>query len=146
MTHHRITTIALTLALAAAAAPVALGDPQPLAQGEAAIANAPTHSPASTEPCSEACSGGGYTSNVPAVPTASTGPRSEVVSGGGYGPINTPATVVRVLARGGGFDWGDAGIGAGSAFALTIISVGVVLTATNRRKRSPDRQQLSTST
>jgi hypothetical protein len=68
------------------------------------------------------------------------------VSGGGYGPINTPATVVRVLARGGGFDWGDAGIGAGSAFALTIISVGVVLTATNRRKRSPDRQQLSTST
>jgi hypothetical protein len=120
MTHHRITpTIALTLALAAAAAPVAWGDPQPLAQAEAAIANAPTLSPASTGLCSEVC------------------------SGGGYGPINTPATVVRVLAPGSGFDWDDAGIGAGSAFALTIIGVGGVLTATNRRRRRAHHQHVS---
>ena len=34
-----------------------------------------------------------------------------------------------------GFDWGDAGIGAGAAFALTMIGIGGMLVLSNRRHR-----------
>jgi len=46
-----------------------------------------------------------------------------------------PPTQVRVVqaAPNPGFDWGDAGIGAGAAFALTMIGVGGLLLVTNRR-------------
>jgi hypothetical protein len=47
----------------------------------------------------------------------------------------TPPTVVRVVAGNGGFDWGDAGIGAGGGFALSMIVVGGALVATQRRSR-----------
>jgi hypothetical protein len=94
--HHRITSvIALTLALAASAAPAAWGDPQPLRHAERAFATVPNHAPAITE-------------SVRPHPVAS----------------------------GGGFDWGDAGIGAGSAFALTIVALGGALAVTNRRRHS----------
>jgi hypothetical protein len=150
-THHGhiASAIALTLAVAAGAAPAAWADPQPLAQAEAAAVNHPTRIPASTGPCSEACSAGGYGSmNQPALTQAGTGaalphdprPRSEVVSGGGYGPVSVPSTVVRVVAPSGGFDWGDAGIGAGGAFALTMIGLGGVLAATNRHRRHPHQR------
>jgi hypothetical protein len=47
--------------------------------------------------------------------------RSEVVSGGGYAKPAAPATVVRVVHHDNGFDWGDAGIGAGGAIALMLL-------------------------
>jgi hypothetical protein len=47
----------------------------------------------------------------------------------------TPPTVVRVIASDGGFDWGDAGIGAGGGFALSMIAVGGALVASQRRSR-----------
>jgi hypothetical protein len=34
-----------------------------------------------------------------------------------------------------GFDWGDAGIGAGTAFALTMIGLGGAIVVSNRRHR-----------
>ena|ERR1035438_2615771 len=147
MTHHRITTtIALALALAATAAPLASADPAPLARAEAAIANASPHSQPSSGPCSEVCSAHGYsTVQLTTATPASTGPCSEVCSGGGYGPVSAPATVVRVVAPGNGFDWGDAGIGAGSTLALTLIGLGGVLAATNRRRGQTPDQHLSTS-
>jgi hypothetical protein len=69
----------------------------------------------------------------------------DVCSGHGYGPVSAPATVVRVVAPDGGFDWGDAGIGAGSMLALTLSGLGGVLAATNRRSRQKQDQHLSTS-
>jgi hypothetical protein len=74
--------------------------------------------------------------NAYATPTGvpSTGPRSEVVSGGGYGPINTPATVVRVLVHGGGFHWGDAGIGAAGALGLALVSLGGAFAISQQRQ------------
>ena len=147
MIHHRITlTIGLALALAAAIAPVASADPPPLAQAAAAIANHSTHIPAGSTLCSEVCSGGAYnTVKASAATPVSTGLRSEVVSGGGYGPVSTPATIVRVVAPSGGFDWGDAGIGAGGAIALTMIGLGGVIAATNRRGRGTRHQQARAS-
>jgi hypothetical protein len=131
MTHRRITsTIALTLTLAAGAAPIATADPPPLARGAS---------------CGDVCSGHGYgpasvTTRIPAT-AASCG---DVCSGHGYGPVSAPAAVLRVAAPGdGSFDWGDAGIGAGSAFVLTIIAAGGVLTATNRRRRRTHHQHVS---
>lgn len=47
----------------------------------------------------------------------------------------TPPTVVRVISSDGGFDWGDAGIGAGAGFALSMIGVGGALVASQRRSR-----------
>jgi hypothetical protein len=52
---------------------------------------------------------------------------------------------VRVVAHSSGFDWGDAGIGAGSMLALTLIGLGGVLAATNRRGRQTQAQHLSAS-
>ena len=41
--------------------------------------------------------------------------------------------VVRVVTHNGGFDWGDAGIGAGGMLALTLIGLGGAVTLTHRR-------------
>ena len=38
-----------------------------------------------------------------------------------------------------GFDWGDAGIGAGAALAVTMIGLGGVLVLSARRNRRPRR-------
>ena len=54
------------------------------------------------------------------------------------GPATVPAappTIVRVSASNGGFDWGDAGIGAGGGFALSMIGLGGALIASQRRER-----------
>ena len=139
--HHRIATIALTLA-------VAVGVPATTAAAQQP--NKPS-SPASANPCSEVCSGGGYdlgnsntsrpTSSLPTILRSDPGPCSEVCSGGGYGSVSQPSnntasirpTVVRVVTISGGFDWGDAGIGAGGMLALIVIGLGGALTLTRQR-------------
>jgi hypothetical protein len=143
--HQRAATIALTLALA-------LGIPA------TAAAQVPDKlsSPASATPCSEVCSGGGYfvdstttppTDSLPATRNGAGDPGlcSEVCSGGGYGSVSRPSgspddktasippTVLRVITYRGGFNWGDAGIGAGGMLALTVIGLGGALTLTRRR-------------
>jgi hypothetical protein len=45
-------------------------------------------------------------------------------------------TIVRVTAPSGGFDWGDAGIGAAGGFALSMIAIGGALAVSQRRTRS----------
>jgi hypothetical protein len=42
-------------------------------------------------------------------------------------------------ASGDGFDWGDAGIGAGAAFALTAIGLGGAIAVGGRRHREGQR-------
>jgi hypothetical protein len=46
---------------------------------------------------------------------------------------SAPATIVRVSAPSGGFDWGDAGIGAIGGLAVSIIGVGGALALSQRR-------------
>ena len=105
---HRITGFVLVLAIAALFA-----------------------SPASARPIDEV----GPASDPAPQSTAptQTSPRSEVVSGHGYG---SPVQMVRVPSQpDGGFDWGDAGIGAGAAFAVTMIGLGGALVLSSRRRR-----------
>jgi hypothetical protein len=60
-------------------------------------------------------------------------------SAAGRGTFNAPrVTVVRVAqpsqVTSGGFDWGDAGIGAGGALALVLLGLGAVLMTSHRRR------------
>ncbi len=77
-----------------------------------------------------------------AVPSASALPFEQVHPGAQLGgaqqrQVDRPPTQVRVVqtAPNPGFDWGDAGIGAGTAFALTMIGLGGALVVSNRRHR-----------
>ena len=49
-------------------------------------------------------------------------------------PASTP-TIVRMSSGNGGFDWGDAGIGAAGGFALSMLGLGSVLAVSQRRTR-----------
>jgi hypothetical protein len=147
---HRIATIALALALAAGVPAAAAAQQQP-------------GSPAGASPCSEVCSGGGYTSgnsnttqpaySLPIIlnNAGNPAPCSEVCSGGGYGLVSQPSrtpddssayhaarippTAVRVVTASVGFHWGDAGIGAAGMLALIVIGLGGALTLTRRRNQ-----------
>jgi hypothetical protein len=55
---------------------------------------------------------------------------------GVFGPGGAPASrtpVVHVGDTSSGFDWGDAGVGAGALLSLTLIGLGGVLAVTRRR-------------
>lgn len=167
--HHLIRgTIALAAALTASLAPAAWADPAPLAKTEARIAansqsstavqpnpdeqtasNAPAVTGAS---CGDICSGHGYGPvSVATRAPATTAPCGDVCSGHGYGPVNVSTRAIpsvrppSAAAPSSGFDWGDAGIGAGSMLALTLIGVGGVLAASNRRGRHTHQGQASAS-
>jgi hypothetical protein len=140
LTPH-ITTTALILALATAAAPAAAGNPaatkravrsnpdqQPLTAQQQPAQALRASSPASTAACSEICSG------APPPSTTSTAPGSEVIDSRGYGKPNTPPTIIRVTTPR-GFDWGDAGIGAAGAIGLSMLALGLVLVVSQRRTR-----------
>ena len=79
-----------------------------------------------------------------AVPSASARPAEQFLnsqpttsqqSAGPSGAVSSAPTQVRVAAASpaAGFDWGDAGIGAGAAFALTMIGLGGAVLVSNRR-------------
>jgi hypothetical protein len=156
---HRFTgAIAVALAVVASIAPVAWADPPPLAQAEAAIAanhgqlstltrpnpdeQTVIGAPTSAGPCSEVCSGGAGSYGLAGQQAGTRDefgarlahhgrPRSAAVgrpSGSG-----TPATVVRVLSPDTGFDWGDAGIGAGATLILIGIGLGGIRVVTSAR-------------
>ena len=155
--HARIArSAALTLALAAIAASPASALPPPAGPGPCSEAcsgggygpgpSRPAATPTSTQPrqiastgpCSEVCSDRGYGSSAtrpPATPT-STGPGSDVSSTNGYDLPRVPATVVRTVSGDSGFDWGDAGIGAGAALGLMLAAIGGTLLLAQRRAQS----------
>jgi hypothetical protein len=95
---------------------------------------------ATTASCGDVCSGPGYgPASAPATypPTGARiphDPRPRAVAALS-GLASTPATVVRVVHVNdqSGFDWGDAGIGAGGMLALTMIGLGGTLVASTRR-------------
>jgi hypothetical protein len=114
--HNRIArAAALTLALAAIAASPASATPPP----------------ASPAPCSDVCPAA-VTTHTPAT-SALCG---DVCSGHGYGSVGVPSTVVRTISSDSGFDWGDAGIGAGGALGLVLAATGGTLLLAHRRTQS----------
>jgi hypothetical protein len=129
MSNHRITTIAVALALSAGVPATAAAVPAPPSTGPSV--------------CSEVCSGGPANLVVTARP-ASPSVCSEVCSGGpanGVGRISVADTttrpaVVRINSADGGFHWRDAGVGAGAILVLTAIGMGGTYTVTNVRRHA----------
>ena len=147
MIHHRLTTTALTVALAMIFTPVALASvtagplvrPNPDEQTVSAV-------PATTgASCGDVCSGHGYGSVGVVTKVPAQEPLcGDVCSGHGYGSVSSPATTVRVIGAGGHrFDWGDAGIGAGVVIVLMLIGTGSVLVVGNRRGDGAHRRRAS---
>jgi hypothetical protein len=50
-------------------------------------------------------------------------------------PASTQPTLVGTGPSSGGFDWGDAGIGAAGGFAISMLGIGGALTLSQRRGR-----------
>jgi hypothetical protein len=156
--HHRRIAPAIGLALALVVSAPAFAMPQ----HDPATSSTPASGAASTQLCSEVCSASGYAAprtgaalphdprarsvalagprgTVPRVPIASSasgGPRTEVVSGAGYSSPAAHTTVVRVSAPNNGFDWGDAGIGAGGTLALIALIAGGGFAVVSTRRRT----------
>ena len=156
---HTTAAVAITLALVASLAPSASADPAPLARAEAAIAAA--HSPASTTtastgsstpaPCGDVCSGHGY-GNLDVVPLSPADrPTSTAADTTATYLICTPRarscqSASKPVASAanpqrGGFDWGDAGVGAGASLVLLAIGLAATRTATKARKLHPAEQR-----
>lgn len=77
---------------------------------------------------------GGYVSGSPAVDLRSPDTRDVSVGRRPQAVVQTP--VVRIVSTGSGahgFDWGDAGIGAGGAIALVLLALGGVMLVAHRR-------------
>jgi hypothetical protein len=145
-----ITATALILAFGTAAAPAAAGnttttkpavrsnpDQQLLTAPQRPVQTLRASTPASTAPRSETCSG------APPPSTTSTWPGSGVRDSRGDGSPNTPPTIIRVTPPG-GFDWGDAGIGAAGAIGLCMLALGLVLAVSQRRTRRANQPTTST--
>ena len=154
--HHRIThATALTLALAATAAPCAWADPAPLAKAEAAIAArqtpqgpspttganprgvAITPSQRSALPSQQAANPSVRSNpdNQPAAGlSASTGPAARVASDRGNASGTVATRVVRVVTPADDFDWRDAGLGAGASLLLVGLGLAAARAAASGRK------------
>jgi hypothetical protein len=58
--------------------------------------------------------------------------------------VSAPPTILRINSPGGGFDWGDAGIGAAGGVALAMVGVGGALVVSQRRpRRAPKSSSIS---
>ncbi len=79
-------------------------------------------------------------SEVPAMPT-STQPAAQ--PNGPSRTVSTSPAIVRVGASNGGFDWGDAGIGAAGGLALSMIGLGGALAVSKNRTRRPGHHGLT---
>jgi hypothetical protein len=125
MSHRLLThTAALGLTVAAVAAPVA-------------VAQQDFRSPDAVDASRTALVQRGYDQQA----QDSRSPDARDIAQG-RGTFTAPSvTVVKVAqppqATSSGFDWGDAGIGAGGVLALVLIAVGGSLMVTHRRRGGP---------
>ena len=75
-----------------------------------------------------------FASAASAQPIDAFGPTSQPAQPSRHVATSPRSTEARVVNAGSAFDWGDAGIGAGAAFAVTMIGLGGVLVVSTRRR------------
>ena len=134
--HYRFVP-AIALAVVFATAAPALAQPN--------VSSSPSASSTPATSCSGACSTGYIRAektvstagaNGPLVASSTASRGSDVLSGHGYVNPTAPATIVRTVAPSDGFDWGDAGIGAGAALVLLLVIGAGVFGVTNSRRHA----------
>ena len=133
--HHISTAIALTLALAAAAPSAASARPfDPIPP---AAASQPMALPAVSPHSRDAANPAAHAVQAQAARVARELAARDAISGPA---ITTPpsAEIVTVFQPN-GFDWGDAGIGAGTTLALILILFGSTLYLTHRHTPRPSQ-------
>lgn len=138
--HHSIgRAFAMTLALGAIFASSASADSAPLARAEAAIAAQNQAGVAVRANPDEQVAGTRPDSPPSPRPVKVVLPNPDqqapAVTPVHYASPKVPATIVRVIAPSGGFDWGDAAIGAAAGFMLTMVGLGGVAAIARRRTR-----------
>ena len=123
MTHRHIRSIAIALAATAAIAAPASASAQDLRSPDAAdpsgqptVANLDLRTPDAADPSRGA--------PVDLRSPDAADPYSGVPYSGVPVQVVDPAPVVSVREVDAGFDWGDAGLGAGALFALALLGVG----------------------
>jgi hypothetical protein len=116
--HHIRTTSAITLALAAIAAPAASAH-----GGQAGWVVRPNPDQQAAELARAAAARPAPTNWV-----VRPNPDEQY-------PPPAPTTIVRVITPTDGFDWGDAGIGAAAGVALSMIGLASAVTVSQRRTR-----------
>jgi hypothetical protein len=123
--HYRLAIAALTVAVAAVFATTAYAAP---------ISNAGSYrdTSVSSGPVSASTASNGAPAVRPNPDEIGPGPRS--LSPAQFAALTRPHPVVQVESSS-GFDWGDAGIGAGAALAITAMGAGGLLLVSNRRSR-----------
>ena len=158
--HRTTAAVVISLALTASLAATASADPAPLARAEAAITathasppvrpnpdeQTPTAATTYSGPCSEVCSGGAGSYGSATQPSSAHGHPIAALLHSGPGiradsAAFTPPRVVRVATHSSGFDWGDAGIGAGASLVLLAIGLAGARAATKSRKRHTREQR-----
>ncbi len=143
MRKRTATTAAIVLSLAAVGAPAASARPVDLApasqQSSAAVYSRPDKA---TIPTSPPTGSGGAVDSSTARRLAGLSAYREGQIAASFDAASlaasrasAPQSVVRVHASQGGFDWGDAGLGAAGALALSVIAVGGAFVASGRRGR-----------
>lgn len=137
-TTHRIgTTAVLILSLAAAGTPAASaqstgGHTANLSTGQSSTAAGPNPDEQTVT---------GATANRPSAPVYSRQDKSIVpatspsTTAGSTAKVSAAPAVVRIQPPASGFDWADAGIGAGGGFALSMIGLGGALAVSQHRTR-----------
>lgn len=148
--HRTAAAVVITLALGASFAPIAAAYPAPLGPAQAAIAAAdssiparpnpdkqvvrsPSRSPRLTEKQAKALAGLQSAAVQAGLHPGVFGPNSPRVSNAGTGAAH-------ITASDRGFDWGDAGIGAGASLILLAIGLAGLRAATTSRTR-PTREE-----
>jgi len=162
--HRTTTAVVITLALTGSLASTASADPAPLARAEAAIAAAQSSAPVVRPNPDEQAAIAAAHSSAPVVrpnpdeqaaiaaahssaPVVRPNPDEQAAiaaahSGAPVGPNpdqqaagSQSRTTMNVTASNGGFDWGDAGIGAGATVLLLGVGFAGTRVATSTRKR-----------
>ena len=160
---HIKTVLATTLALSAITAPTALANGtvvRPNPDEQTAIASPATHTRAApvVQPNPDTRTVDGVPPILPApsvsqraailraqaqerqglaytVPQSARYSNAETNAYASGTPASIPNAVVRVVSHDGGFDWGDAGIGAAGGLALSLVAFGGALTVGRHRER-----------
>jgi hypothetical protein len=145
-----ITATAVVLALGSAPAPALAtlnlpGDPRSVNTTPSSHASGPVSKPASPavqpNPDEQVLTSHTNSSQPSATPTAAVQPNPDEQA-----PATSPQpVVVRVNTPNGGFDWGDAGIGAASGLGLSILGLAGALTLSKRRPHRTRRSRAATS-
>lgn len=143
--HRTAAAVVVTIALTASFAPTAAADPAPLTRAEAVITATDSGAAVRPNPDQQAAGSQSHSATPTNAQTQALSELQRAAVQAGLHPgvfgtnsprvSSTSPTVVHTTHSEDGFDWGDAGIGAGGLLVLLAAGFAGASTATSNRKR-----------